>query len=531
MIEPEPARTLGLRTRFSAVAAAIAGLGLATNARLAFASFPFDRQHDEPLLVRGALAIASTGDLRPPVPSWGTLPFYGLALLYRVAHGTAALLGLERFPLDPDLDEHYAAARIVSLLLVATATFLAAHVGRRAFGELCGWISAGLLALAPLAAELAGQAVVDPWVLAAAVASLLAALRISAGDTAASSYALGGACAGLAAACKITGGFALVALLAAHALARPRPPSSRIALAIFVCGVAFALANPHALLEPQGILDGMAFEREHYSQEYLLLSRTSATSWGTYAKVLTRETLGPGGVLLLLAGLALGARLEPRRTLVLVSSAALLFLVVGSFRLPMRRQVLAALPAVCVLGALPCARVLDALRGRRSTDAGLGRPALRWAWIGLVALVPTGFRLVQRSAELLATRLPDTRTELLAWLDANVPDGASVLREADTPRTDALGERCSVRLVRGVVFAEARAPAARADFLVVHAHVRDRIARLSAHFPREAALYDELFNRCRPLATFAASAGAARGPTFWVFGALPADLRERFEAP
>jgi hypothetical protein len=240
------------------------------------------------------------------------------------------------------------------------------------------------------------------------------------------------------------------------------------------------------------------------------------------------------GALLFVIGLVLALRRNARTTIALISSSALLYAVVGSFLLCIPRQILPILPAAVILCALPGAVVLDKLIGSpRPIVLSHGVNVLRMplAWFGVAMLVPFFLLFVQRVGDVADTRLPDTRLQLLAWLDTNVPDGAHVLREADTPRMDELSRRCTVQWASSAVFRDGRAHAASADFLVINGEMRAKVQSLAAHLPREQALYDELFERADPLVTFSKTDGKARGPTFYVFGALPQDLREHFAAP
>jgi hypothetical protein len=492
-------------------------------------SFPFDLRHDEPVLVAGALKVARTLDLNPPEPGWGTVPFYVLAASYRAGHAVADL------SLEEAGDAHFAIARWAALVCTALALLGTAYAGRTAFGDPCGWIAALALAIAPLTVEYAAQGVVDAWVLGATALSLAAAARIAAGTAKTSTYVLGGAAAGIAAACRITGGSAIVSLLVAWCVARPRPSWKGLAWCVGGAAVAFALANPYALIDLPRFLGGLSSMSDRYSTAYIDAPTGSTRSWHAYALVLGGNLGFAGfGVLLLLVGLVVALRVDLRKTVALLASSALLFAVVGSFLLCIPRQVLPILPAACILCALPGALALDKVIGeprRVVVSHFVNFLRMPRAWFGLATLLPIFLLLVERMQDLAATRLPDTRLQLLAWLDANVPDGSDVVREADTPRMDELERRSQVHWVSSVVFGDGRARAASADFVVVNDAMRRKVDSLAAHLAREQGLYRELFETAQPLATFSAEDGGARGPTFYVFGALPPELRERFSAP
>ena len=515
------------RRRFAFGALAIAVLGLALHARLGFASFPYDLFHDEPVLVKGALSVARSGDLHPPEPGWGTLPFYVLAASFRVAHTVADL------PLDVDVDGHYAIARGAALLLTALAICFTAHAGRLAFGERNGWLAAVALAVAPLTVQYAAQAVVDAWVLAPTAGALLAAAAIARGDARNRAYVLGGAAAGIAAACRITGGSAIVSVLVAWWFARPRNGWRGLAMSVAGAALAFALANPYSLIDLPRFLGGLSSMSDRYSTAYIDAPTGSTRSWHLYAWVLDANLSVAGGLVLFLLGLGFALRWKPRTTVSLLASSVILYAVVGSFLLCIPRQILPILPVACIVGLLPGSLALDRLlEGQR---AALGRssnwPGLPIAWFLLLTLVPTGLLLGRRIVDVAETRLPDTRSQLLGWLDQHVPDGSRVLREADTPRMDALARRCTVDWVSSAVFRDGRSRAANAHYIVINDEMRRKVGSLAAHLPREQTLYDQLFERAEPLATFSPSRGETRGPKFYVFGALPPDLREQFAAP
>jgi hypothetical protein len=527
-LQDPQARARG-RRRFAFGALAIAVLGLALQARLGFASFPYDLYHDEPVLVRGALSVARSGDLHPPEPGWGTLPFYVLAASFRVAHSVADL------PLDFDVDGHYAIARCAALLMTALAVCFTAHAGRLAFGEHNGLIAALALAIAPLTVEYAAQAVVDAWVLAPTAGALLAAAAIARGGARTRVYILGGASAGIAAACRITGGSAIVSVLFACWIARPPRGWRGLTLAVAGAALAFALANPYSLIDLPRFLGGLSSMSDRYSTAYIDAPTGTTRSWIPYGIVLVSNLgLVGTGALFFLLGLGFALHRNARMTLSLLASSAALFGVVGSFLLCIPRQVLPILPVACMVSALPASLALDKVVGdlrRANVYRAIDMLRLPLAWLGVVALLPTALLLCQQVAAVAATRLPDTRILLLDWLDHNVPDGSHVLREADTPRMDALAQRCTVDWVSSAVFRDGRARAVSADFIVINDAMRLKVKSLGAHLPREQTLYQELFERAQPLATFARADGETRGPTFFVFGALTPDLREHFAAP
>jgi len=208
----------------------------------------------------------------------------------------------------------------------------------------------------------------------------------------------------------------VVALPLALALATgPRRELRTLALAALAGAAVYLAASPGLVLHPVSAIQRAGMLREEVGKSYIETGGQPLALF--YWTVCLPWSLGVPLYLLGLAGLARGlARREPWAALVAVYAGgytAALSASTGFFRY--------AIPLELALAATAAAAAL-ALTDRLPVAAR--RPAL--ALVVAVAALPPLVRAVAFDRYIGA---PDTRAEAAAWIDAHVPEGASVAVE------------------------------------------------------------------------------------------------------
>jgi len=473
---------------------------------------PFVYHPDEHFVLQPALEIVRSGDPNPHFFQYPSLLIYLQAALVAV---------LRRF-VDAPLESNYLVNGIgpwdalpsqwpfvlAGRLLVAASAVLTvallARTGARLQDRATGWIAAALLAGAALHNQSSHSLTTDVPATAFVVACLLATAAQP------SRWALAGAMAGLAAGTKYTAGMVLlVPLLAALEGGAPAEILSRWIRIGVAALAAFLLSTPYALLDAPSFWEGLQAQR----QNYMAWKGQTGNLWW-YLRELYDRGLGPAPALLAAAGaLLLGARalLAARgggRAALLLS-----FLLpplpyvawIASYPSRAERNLIVVLPFLCLWAALALRWAGDLVRPAR-----LGA-ALQFAAVlaVLASVLPSSRAFNQR------LRAPDTRTQALAWMRANVPRGAKVAREEYTPQ-----------LQRGeydvtYVFSLARQPyerylSERVEYLVASSNVYGRSLEppyIGGEVGR--AFYETLFGL--PLVQEFAPSPAAGGPTIRVY--------------
>jgi 4-amino-4-deoxy-L-arabinose transferase-like glycosyltransferase len=355
----------------------------------------------------------------------------------------------------------YGAARLVVIVLGVAAVAAAWWLGRSAYGPAGGWVGAGLTAVATTHVAYSRMAVTDmPLALGTTVALGLAlAGRIE----------LAGLAAGLATSAKYPG-VLLVAPLLVAGWGRWR----RLAVAAGLGALAFAVTSPFVLLHPGRALDDVTRVQRRAREGWLGFEDDPATPLAFLE--LVWEAAGPVAVLAAL-GLAVALWQRRRADLVLVTWVAVYFASLLPIEAHFDRYVL---PLVAPLGVL-------AARVRPLAPAAL-----------LLLAIPLAWTLAD-SAEL---RDRDTRELAQPRVLRLVPPDQTIAVDSSAPPLDG---RPLVGLplphpedgpeLTPSHLDELEAQGVR--WVLVTGGIADRVFAARAHYPDEAAFYDELRRRGR----------------------------------
>jgi 4-amino-4-deoxy-L-arabinose transferase-like glycosyltransferase len=376
------------------------------------------------------------------------------------------------------LFEHpsYGAARSVAVLIGLAGVAAAWWLGRRAYGAGAGLIAAGAVAVATVHVAYSRMAVTDVALTLGITVALALALE--------GRLEWAGLAAGLAASAKYPGVTLAVPLLVAG-----WGQWRRLAIAAALAVGAFALTSPFVILHAREAWDDLSRVQRLARDGWLGFEHDHATPLAFADRLW--DALGPF-LLLAVAGLAVALARRRRADLVLASFV----LVYALYLLPLGAHFdRYVLPLVPVAGALG-----GSIRPLRPLAAVLLAVPLVWA--------------AADARELTRT---DTRVRAAAWIDANVPQGATM---AADPSTLPLPGRHVVRLALPGPGRPAdpnrdleRLRAGGVGWLLVSGAVTDRVLAARERYPREAAFYEALASR-RPAFALAPDDDALSGP--WV---------------
>ncbi|HKH31405.1 MAG TPA: glycosyltransferase 87 family protein [Gaiellaceae bacterium] len=364
-------------------------------------------------------------------------------------------------PFQIGLDEpSYFAARLVVVLVGVAGVAAAWWLGARAYGELAGFVAAGVTAVATTHVAYSRTAVTDvPFTtLATGSLALLVSRRLE----------LAGVAAGLAAAGKYPGVVLLVPLIVAG-----WREWRRLGVAVGLGAVAFFAASPFVVVHAGKAWDDASRVSDRAREGWLGFEGDGS------APVAFADRLWEGiGPALLVAAVGLVLALVRRRPadLVLASFALAYFATLLPLDAHFDRYVL---PLVPVLGAL----------------AGSVR-ALAPVTIVLLA-VPLAWS-IRDTRDLTRT---DTREAAQAWIERRVPTAARVAADPSAPPFD----RPVLRFQLPAPWQESdprrdlnRLRRRGIDYVVVTGAVTDRVRAAAADYPGEARFYDQLEQRARP---------------------------------
>jgi Dolichyl-phosphate-mannose-protein mannosyltransferase len=428
----DPAR----RWAWAALAAVLLG-GLALRLWGVRQGLPYVYNTDEAdHFVPHAVTMFTQGTLNPHYfanpPAFTYLLHYLFALSYGGARGVEHALALHPTSV-------YTLARVATAVLGTAALWLLYATGARLFNRAVGLLAAAIEAVAFLPVFYAHLALNDVPTLAPLTLSLLGTAGVLRKGRA-RDHLLAGVGLGLACASKYTAGIAIVPLTAAIAaryLDAPPGAGRRalggLALAGLSTLVAFAIANPYALL------DYTSFHGELVHQSTLSAEaqgKLGAPRHGGIVYYLWSLTWGLGWVPALAAlGGALSVWGVQRRLGWLLVPAPLLFLAfMGLQGRYFGRWLLPIFPILCLLAACFAWQVAEAgTRALARSRAPARSRALRTGlWTALVlALLAQGLVYSVHSGLVLSRA--DTRTITRDWMLTHIPAGAAIVAEPVSP--------------------------------------------------------------------------------------------------
>jgi hypothetical protein len=332
-----------------------------------------------------------------------------------------------------DASAAFLTARIVVVIVAACAVLHAAWFARRvaaAWGcaedaaRAAGLIAAAGLAACALHVEWSRNATNDVAVTLAYTLTAHAAFELAREPTMRRAL-VAGLVAGVAAGTKYTGAFASLPVGVACFAAAGLAPGRRVVLAA-AAGAAFF--GGFLAVCPWAVLDWPTFHRSAYLQVFESRGRHPAESW-YYVEVAWRAGFGPGWSVLAILAAAVAAAsarawetVRARTTIVLLAASLLLPCYLTWRRaLVMERYLLPALPTAMVLVTAWCC-----------AQSGAAGVWLRRAALA-AAVVALGLRAADMPERIRDASRPRNEDVVIAWMRANVEDGALVVSDYDFP--------------------------------------------------------------------------------------------------
>lgn len=327
---------------------------------------------------------------------------------------------------------------------------------------------------------------------------------------------MAGVAAGLAASCKYTGALLLVPVFVAHLLRRDAPTRvhvGRFAISVALAVLAFVVTSPFVLLDGLEAAKDVGAERRHMALGHF--GGDARATWLYYASVLFGDVVSIPAAVAAMCGIVLFAVLRRERSVVVLASFVVAYLiVVSTWAMKADRYLLPLIPALAVLAGAALAAA-----SRTLNVSQLRVPSrLLSVTLVLVVLAPD----IVRYAGNVGSFHDDPRTDAREWLDANVPGGSYVVTEAYGPEflgpdflmtmAPPLRRRVIDRLGAQRILAKQTLPMFQtdpersapfyslelyenADYFIVSSGVASRYRREPDRFAPQIAFYHELERR------------------------------------
>lgn len=416
----------------------IAAAELSVRVALISGSMPYVDHIDEMELSGRAARMLQTGDANPHFFEYPSLPIYltaagfGLGYLHaRARQKVHALadIGTIAYPAYAQPAVVFP-ARVLFALLSVSSIVLAAWIAY------LGNDVAASLAAVPVLAAISTLYLYLSWtylnvdiVGAFFVLSTVAygARRVEADWRLRDSAAVG-ALAGLAVACKYTLFPALLTGALAIAVSRAARKRDHLAVLAAAGGAAFLLVTPYCVIDVDTFLNDVGGAIRHYAHGHPGANGEPGTAQAAYYIARTVREYGPLAAGLALGGLAQLLATNWRRALIVTSFPVLHVAYMAQQRVHFIRHAvsyplfLSVLIATALLSVprwttIALARMPPSPALRRA--AAVAASVLAWAAFGLGLPWPG----ILHAYDLT----PDSRTLAVRWLEANAPDGSTVL--------------------------------------------------------------------------------------------------------
>jgi 4-amino-4-deoxy-L-arabinose transferase-like glycosyltransferase len=276
--------------------------------------------------------------------------------------------------------------------------------------------AAALVCFSPI--DLRATSLITPEGLTAATttAALVASVRLLRRPTP-SSYALAGAAVGLAASAKYNAVLVAVSVVVGHAFAGGNVwrRMHLLGLAVAAAILMFLVANPHAVLDRAAFLEGIRFERHHYSTGH------PGSEGHTLHTNLRWLASGFGPVLIGAVVPVVFRHPRRREAIVIASFVVAYFAFVSSYVTRFERNLVPVVAPMAALVAVGVALAWEAFAAPR------GAPLSRVLGISVICAALTVPVIGSARAEADEARDPWTPAE--RWFADNIPEGSSVVVE------------------------------------------------------------------------------------------------------
>jgi hypothetical protein len=478
------------RTAMFRAIGVLAVLGTAAALRLVGIGYdrPFDYHPDEWLIVKPAMHLVATGDPNPHVFFYPTLLTYLVAALVEVIHalthislavpswhGFGGLPAYSDSDVSPDQFTYVVWGRrlVAGLGVLTVLAVLAAGLAAGRTRVLRSGHRAGTAPVPEADAAAEGEESDRAWVAALAAAafmavavlglvnsrylttdvpsSLFAAATLAATLASVSRYPgkssdrfliVAGLMAGLAAAAKYNAGTVAIVpaigyMVRAGSLGAfpswlPGALRSRTPYLAALAAVAgFVIANPMILFDTGDAVAGIAFNINVYNVAGHVGYQGDSVRY--YIDYLWTTGFGPVLSVLAVAGISWALLRHRAADLITVVFVVIYFILVSIPTVRFERNLMPLVPFVSLLAGR---FVADLAFGLKRLLAGRSAPLAR-VWVAALLLLLLAQPAVAAAGNAQVQNLPDTRSVALEWVDANLPSGTTVVREAYTPQLSA----------------------------------------------------------------------------------------------
>jgi hypothetical protein len=192
--------------------------------------------------------------------------------------------------------------------------------------------------------------------------------------------------------------------------------------------VGFVVATPAILTDTDSVVSAVQFQVFHYNTEGHIGAQGDTV--GYYVHYLWYTGFGPVLSILAAGGVVWALVRHRAADLILAGFAITYFILVSLPTVRFERNLMPMVPFIALLAGRLVADAVMALRGRLASRP---RPIGMLAAAGLIAAL-SAQPLAMAMEDMRIHSRPDTRTIAVEWIETNLPDGTTIVRETYTPQ-------------------------------------------------------------------------------------------------
>lgn len=469
--------------------------------------FPILTHPDEAVIANAIVRMLDTGDFNPHNFLYPSLYFYIQYIVLLIADSLYSLLDI---PLTAT--SYYFWGRLLTVLFSVGTIYLTYVIGSRLFNQITGFVAALISSVSFLHVENSFMITTDSPMAFWVIVSFFVCVFCFIDKPKLWYYLVASMTIGFAIGTKYTAVWCVLPMLVVHFYHHSFTLSSifnkKLWIALLLVPVFFLITTPYIIIDFDTFYHYIEFQKKAYANGWKGFESSTDISFSLYCTALV---LKYGVIPLLLAGIGiLWLLLKERwKGLLLACFPSTYFFFFAFHKTFFDRNLVVLIPFLALSSGFGVTLLYDLCNKIAS---------MKWKMIMLAfVFVLLGFGIVDQFSQDLAhvnkITLPNTRWTSKLWLDANIPRQSKIATEFYTPHPD----RTKFVVVNYGVCGLLKADLKKFDYFIASSRDYGRFFNKKKQYPKETAMYHDLFNQHILIKEFVPDNKTSSGPVIKIF--------------
>ena len=485
--------------------------------------YPLRVHPDEPFIVNSALNMMKSHSLHPNTFLYPSLNIYLQAVTYCALNIYNFIAGYSIK--DIAIIDYCLAGRTITVLLSVATIYITYEIGKRLLNETIGILAAFFVCTSHLHLANSYTITVDSPVAFWTSLSMLMAVQIYKYGEKKNYYLLAGIFAGFAVSSKYTAIFAILPMVIAHIYrVKKKLPKDwidgNLICGLIVVPVAFIITTPYAVLDMEGFIKALEFQRREYDYGHAGFESSGNSSLLLYLSSLSKEGYGIVPTMFACIGLIWLLIKDHWKALIIIIFPFALVLFVGQYKTFFMRNVVAVIPFIAILTGVAIYNIAKVIIQKTVICSTSKNYNLIIMTIIAVITIGVSYASTNKSInELRKKTLSDTRWVATRWILANFTTKLKIAREYYTPPIEEYSTNYLVTKfgIGDVVEPGKKDVLANQDYVILSSHVYDRFINYPKKYPAMAERYNKFFKDHELVKEFLPDWQMTGGPTIRIY--------------